>query len=201
MKILNFIFYQLVKSFSRLVICTLCRVKFEGCKNIPKNGGLLVVGNHSSWIDTLLLAMAMNRSILWFVTGDFILDVPIMKNIVNHLFIIPMRRKHGKEAIEKVVKQLKTGSAVCIFPEGELTYTGNVERFRNGVSVIQKEAQVPIVPFYIKGAFDVWSRKECTPKLFRNITVSFGELFYPEQEDDKVMANKIREKVLAVAGE
>ena len=128
----------------------------------------ILAGNHTSWIDTLVIVTAMKTK-FWFVTGDFILDVPIMRDLVQHLYILPMRRKHGKEGINLAVNKLKEKKPVCIFPEGEITPTGEMLRFRNGVSIIQRASNAPIIPFYIAGASETWSIVQPKFKLFKNI--------------------------------
>ena len=97
------------------------------------------------------------------------------------------------------IKKLKEGEAVCIFPEGVLTDDGEVHRFRKGVVKIQKEADVPIVPFYIKGAYDAWSKKQKFPLVFKKIELFIGEEFYPTKEKDVEIANEIRDKVILLS--
>ncbi len=196
MKIIDFIFYY----FMKLVILTAMRLLYKlEVKNAPKlnknNKGVLFVGNHSSWFDTLILTYGVNHRI-WFVTGDFILDVPVMRTLVKHLYILPMRKKHGKEGIELAINKLKEGKPVCIFPEGEITPTGEMLRFRSGVSVIQKEANVPIIPFYIDGASEAWSIVQPKLKFFKKITITFGEPYYPKQENNQDASQEIKEQVL-----
>ena len=195
MKIFDFIFYH----FMKFIILTLMKLFYKvEVKNAPKltrGKGVLFVGNHSSWYDTLILTYGVNHRI-WFVTGDFILNVPVMRSLVKHMYILPMTKKHGKEGIKLAVNKLKEGRPVCIFPEGEITPTGEMLRFRKGVSVIQKAADVPIIPFYIYGASEAWSIVQPKLKLFKKITIYFGEPYYPKEENYTDAAKEIQEQVL-----
>jgi len=197
MKIFDGIFYKTVRFFTVGLIKLLWNVTILNNQVIPKTGPALIVGNHSSWIDTLLLTAAISwHRHIWFFTGEFILKVPVMGRLVRHLFIIPVDRKQGLRAVDVAIEKLKAGHMVCIFPEGELTVTGKLQRFRNGVAVIQKATNAPVIPFFITGGYDAWSYKEKIPKFFRKIILNFGEPFYPTMEKDADIANEIKEKVI-----
>lgn len=195
MKIFDFIFYHIMKGIFLTILNLFYKIEVKNRPKFERGKGVLFVGNHSSWFDTLLLTYGVNHRI-WFVTGDFILNVPIMRNLVRHMYILPMTKKHGKEGIELAVNKLKEGKPVCIFPEGEITPTGEMLRFRSGVAVIQKATNVPIIPFYIDGAADVWSIVQPKLKLFRKMSITFGEPYYPKQENNKDAADEIKEQVL-----
>ncbi len=198
MNLFDFIFYNTVKVFVNIFFRTAFRLEIKNSSLIPRKGGVLLVGNHSSWFDTLFLNCAIRRP-LWFVTGEFILGVPILSEIVKHLCIIPIRKNSGTEGISATIKKLQEGNVVCIFPEGQLTRDGELQRFRNGVSVIQKETNLPIIPFYIRGAYETWSLGQKKPQFFRKVELILGEPFLPTQEKDSDIANEIREKVKSLS--
>ena len=197
MNLFDFIFYNSLKIFVNIFFRLTYKLKIINSKVIPQKGGVLIVGNHSSWLDTLFLNCAIARPV-WFVTGEFILKTPILGEIVKHLCIIPISRNNGNKGIEIAIEKIKEGNVVCIFPEGELTKTGELQRFRNGVALIQKQTNTNVIPFYISGAFESWSYKQKKPKLFKNIIIRFGETFTPSGEKDSEIANEIRNKVKAL---
>ena len=190
--------YKLLKPFVVIFTRLLWKVSILNNQVIPPKGGALIVGNHSSWIDTLLLTCASIKRPIWFFTGEFILKVPFMGTLVRQLCIIPVDNKQGKLAIQQAIEKIKAGHIVCIFPEGELTKTGDLLRFRKGVSVIQKATNVPVIPFFISGGYDAWSYKETTPKFFRKITVNFGIPFYPQAEKENDIASEIKDVVISL---
>lgn len=195
MKVVDFFIYYFMKFIILTLMKLLYKVEVKNKPDLSKSKAFLFVGNHSSWFDTLILTYGVGHRV-WFVTGDFILDVPVMRSLVKHMYILPMRKKHGKEGIELAVNKLKEGRPVCIFPEGEITPTGEMLRFRSGVSVIQKAANVPIIPFYIDGAADAWSIVQPKLKFFKKITISFGEPFYPQMENNNEASQEIKDKVV-----
>ena len=196
MNAFNWIFYNICKFTAFVLMKIFCRMEIRNKEVLPPhNKAVLLVGNHTSWLDKLLVSFATLRH-TWFVTGDFILDVPVMNWIVKQVGIIQMRRGCGKQGIELAVNKLKEGKIVCIFPEGVLTSDGEIQRFRTGVGIIQKAAQVPVIPFYIDGAYDIWSFKYKLPRLFRKATITFGEPFLPQEEKESDIAQEIKAKVL-----
>ncbi|MCR4881283.1 MAG: 1-acyl-sn-glycerol-3-phosphate acyltransferase [bacterium] len=166
----------------------------HGREIVPQKGGVLIVGNHSSWIDIPIVVNAVKRR-FWFVSGDFILKNPIMATMLKHLCVIRLSKKNSKQGIDETVEKLKAGEAVCIFPEGELTKTGEMQRFRNGVVKIQQSANVPVIPFHIDGAFDVWSKKQTKQLFFKKIKIHFGKPFMPSAQGDAEIAAEIKSKV------
>ena len=90
---------------------------------------------------------------------------------------------------------MKAGEAVCIFPEGELTKNGELQRFRNGVSKIQHASNVPVIPFYVDGAYDIWSKKQKKQLFFKPIKLRFGKPFLPTAQSDTDVASEIKSKV------
>ncbi len=199
MKVFDYLFYKFNRAWLISLVSSLVNIKTINNEFIPKTGGALLVGNHSSWIDTIVLSAATKRPI-WFVTGPFILKVPVMGRLVRHLCIIPIDNKQGKKALDVAIQKVNEGNIVCIFPEGELTQSGEMLRFRHGVSVIQKQTNVPVVPFFLKGAYDVWSYKEKIPKLFRTVELIFDKPFIPVAEKEADITEEIKNKVVALKG-
>jgi len=198
MSTFGFLFYNFIKIAFGWIFALLYPFKVVNGSVIPKDGGALIVGNHSSWLDTLFLSVSMKRD-LWFCTGDFILDVPVMGWLVKQLPVIPMRKNSGQKAIEQAVKKIQEGCVVCIFPEGTLTKDGNLQRFRNGIAHIQRQANVPLIPFYLHGAINTWSVLQKKPAFFKKVKLTYGEPFVPVSEKDGDIANEIRNKVLELS--
>lgn len=131
------------------------RVTHKDLEHIPDEGAALVVCNHVSFVDALLLAGACRRPI------RFVMDESIFKNPVLGWFFktakaIPICAKaKNEQTFENAFKQIKTeleeGEVVCIFPEGKLTRTGDINPFKKGVERILKETPVPVVPMALQG--------------------------------------------------
>jgi len=141
----------------RLIVWTLTHVFFKirivGADNIPKKGGALIVSNHVSYADAILIGCATPRFI------RFLMWQPLYENRwlnpVCRLFKaipIPTRSRESLRALRNARTELEEGSLVCIFPEGELTRTSHVKNFERGVDVITHGLEsTPVVPVYLDG--------------------------------------------------
>lgn len=154
---------------SKILVRILYRVKFIGFKeNIPDSGPAMLISNHVSYVDGLLIHVACKRPV-WFVIDQGIYNVPFVKYFMDLNGAIPIapKRDSVKEAIRLVSEALRAGHLVCIFPEGSLTYTGNMARFRFGIEWMLKENPgVPVIPVALKGLWgSIFSRKYLKSKL------------------------------------
>ena len=186
--------YFLLKATLGHIFLLLFNYKVEGAENIPREGKVILAGNHTGHLDPFILQMATNRQ-LWFVTGPAAFKVPIVRHLLKYYNVLPLKFGKGIEAIESAVQKLKSNEAVIIFPEGKFTPDGNLCKFNRGVGLMAKEADCPIVPFSIKGGFETWGRKRKLPKLFNNIVIQFGQPITDVQRDEKEIAHDLQMRV------
>jgi 1-acyl-sn-glycerol-3-phosphate acyltransferase len=158
----------------------------EGWNNVPKKGPLLVVSNHQSMFDPVLVGLS-SRRYLSYLARKNLFEQPVLAPLIRSLNAIPIDRGMGKDGIQAVLEALGHGQAVLVFPEGERTHDGTVEPLKPGVSLLIKRVACPIIPVGIAGAFGAWSRHRKWPKpspLFlpptdSTIAVSVGEPIDP----------------------
>jgi cytidylate kinase len=149
---------------------------------VPKLGPVLLVANHQSMFDPVLIGLA-SRRYLSFLARKNLFEQPFLAPIIRKLNAIPIDRSMGKEGIQSVLDALEQGQAVLVFPEGERTHTGEVQPLKPGVTLLIKRVNCPIVPVGIAGAFAAWNRHMDWPQpspLFlppesSTIAVSVGE--------------------------
>lgn len=154
-----FIFHQVPEFTMRFLIWilshTMYRVSHEGLEKIPETGGAVLVCNHVTFVDALLLAGAVRRPIR-FIMYKPIYDIPILNFIFRVGGAIPIQgEKEDAEAharaFEEIREGLSKGDLLCIFPEGALTRDGEIAQFRRGVERIVKETPVPVIPMALQG--------------------------------------------------
>jgi len=175
-----YVFYQVDEFALRFVVWILShsiyRVSHHNLQYIPKEGAAVIVCNHVSFVDALLIAGACPRPI------RFVMDHNIFKNPMIGWFFklvkaIPIAPKHQSEqiyhqAFTDISGALKDGQMVCIFPEGKLTKDGKMNEFKNGIETILASDPVPVIPFALKGLWgSFFSHKDgaaftTTPKRF-----------------------------------
>ncbi len=135
-----------------LVSHTIYRVRVEGRENLPRQGGALLVANHVSWIDGVLLLLHCPRPIRMVTYADYA-DKWWIRWLAKDLGAIPIRpgKRSVVESIRTARAAVQEGDLVCIFPEGRLTRTGEMGEFRPGFMSILKHTDAPVVPIYLGG--------------------------------------------------
>ena len=175
-----YIFYQVDEFAIRFMVWMLTniiyRVKESGREHIPDRGPAVLVSNHVSYVDALLIASTSPRPI------RFVMDHNIFKNpllgwffrMVKAIPIAPEKvcEQTYAQAFERISAALKEGHLVCIFPEGKLTKTGEMNEFKQGIEKIIERDPVPVIPLALIGLWgSFFSHKEGTafskpPKRF-----------------------------------
>ncbi|MFO0826431.1 MAG: lysophospholipid acyltransferase family protein [Gemmataceae bacterium] len=143
-----------------------------GRGNIPKRGPVLIISNHQSMFDPMLVGLSCPRYPT-FLARKNLFDVPVIGPAINSLGSIPIDRSMGKDGIQMVLERLEHGRAVLVFAEGERTHTGDVQPLKPGISLLIKRVNCPIVPVGIAGAFAAWNRFMKIPH--------FSPLFLPPE--------------------
>jgi 1-acyl-sn-glycerol-3-phosphate acyltransferase len=154
-----YVYSQLPEFVLRFVIYvlshTLYRVQSRGLEHIPAEGAAVLVANHVSYVDALLVGGAVRRPVR-FVMEKAIYDLPVANWLFKAARTIPICAKQKDEqvyeaAFAAIQRELAQGNLVCIFPEGRLTKTGDMDNFRPGIERILAETPVPVVPMALQG--------------------------------------------------
>jgi len=155
----------LMRFLSWLLVRTLYRLRVRGVEaHVPDEGPALIVCNHVSYMDALILAASIPRPVR-FVMYWKIFNIPVMSWIFRTAKAIPIASaKEDPElmqrAFDEVDAALAEGEIVCIFPEGRLTKDGDIAPFKSGVERILQRRPVPVVPMALRGMWaSMWSRR------------------------------------------
>ena len=182
----------LMRFLAWIVISVVYRIRPAGLDNIPVKGPAIVVCNHVSYIDPIILTGSVRRP-MRFVMWYKIFQIPILNFIFRNLKAIPSAgaredQEIMDDAFEKVDAELAAGNVVCIFPEGGITRDGEIARFRPGIEKIIKRRPVPVVPASLGRLWGSWfSRRhdgglrKIPGRLFARVTVTFGEPVPPSE--------------------
>lgn len=177
-----------------ILIAIMYKIKRVNMDHIPDEGPALMICNHVSYVDALIIAGSCRRPVR-FVMDSQIFKIPVFSFIFRTAGAVPIasRKKDPEtyeQAFKKIAEYLKDGEVVCIFPEGMLTRTGEMNEFRGGVSRILEETPVPVIPMALSGLwgsmFSFLGGRAITkfPRRFRaNITLNIGNLIQPEKAD------------------
>lgn len=157
-----------------------------GRGNLPRTGPVLLVANHQSLLDPVLVGAAAPRWLTYLARSN-LWHNRILARLIDAYGSVPIDRGFGKEGLQTVLEQLAKGRAVLMFPEGERTHAGELQPLKPGVSLLVKRVTCPIVPVGVAGAYQAWPRQSRWPRLDplvlasrgRGIAVAFGEAIDP----------------------
>ena len=180
--------FKLPQSLVRFLLSFLLtrryRVDVHGLQNLPAQGGVLLLGNHISWVDWAMVQIASPRPVR-FVMLKSVYQRWYLRWFFKALGCIPIERGSGAEqALADVASQLNAGEVVCLFPEGAISRTGQLGEFRRGYerACDMANPDVKIVPFYLRGLWgSQFSRSSSKLKemrnapLHRSVIVAFGK--------------------------
>ena len=195
----------LVRFIVYILVHTIYRIKKTGLERIPDKGAALLVCNHVSFVDALILGGCVRRPVR-FVMYHKIFDVPVLSWFFRTVKAIPIApAKENKalleQAMDEIQRELDAGHVVCIFPEGGLTADGDVAEFKTGVERILQRSPVPVVPMALSGLWgSFFSRARgaamsSLPRRFwSRILLDIAEPVDPQQ----VSAADLREAVVAL---
>ena len=177
--------YQLPQSLVRYVIARLFasthHIEVIGFKNLPGHGGVLMLGNHISWLDWAMIQIACPRPVR-FAMHRAIYQRWYLKWFLDLFGVIPIAGGNSKEALNKINELLKAGEVVCLFPEGAISRNGQLGEFKKGYERTVDGVDGVILPFYLRGLWgSKFSRSSEKLQQIRNtslrkdVIVAFGK--------------------------
>ena len=178
---------------------SLYRIRIHGMENVPKEGAVLLVPNHISWIDGFLIQLVTHRHVRTMVYAANFAS-PLMSRLARQwkAILVDPNPKSIIRALKVAHEALLEGEAVCIFAEGGISRTGQVQAFKGGTLRVLRKTNAPVIPVYIDGLwgsmfsfsggrfFWKWPRRWRYP-----VDVYFGKPMQDVQE-----MNQIRQSVV-----
>jgi acyl-[acyl-carrier-protein]-phospholipid O-acyltransferase/long-chain-fatty-acid--[acyl-carrier-protein] ligase len=174
--------------FGSLLMRLFYRVNALGLEHLPK-GGFLLLPNHITWVDAIILQLACPRPVRYIIDREFY-HKPFLKPFLRLVRCIPIDTKHARSAIRAATEQIAAGEIVCLFPEGQLTRSGTLLRLRRGYELIAQHANAKVVPVWLDrlwGSIFSFQGGKFFTKLPKEIpyrvTVAFGKPLEPAAAD------------------
>ncbi len=206
----NAYIFKIVPEFSMrfmiwLLSHSMYRVKHRDLERIPDEGAALLVCNHVSFVDALLIAGAVRRP-MRFVMYYRIYNLPVLNFIFRTAGAIPIAGRNEDratfdQAFERIARYLEDGELVCIFPEGKLTGDGEIDEFKGGVKLILQRTPVPVIPLALQGLWGSFFSRDPGKGFFRRfwsrVTLVAGTAIPGEEAEPALL----RERVGALRGD
>jgi 1-acyl-sn-glycerol-3-phosphate acyltransferase len=200
--------YSLVPEFFMrfmvwLLIHSVYHVKAKGLDKIPNEGPAVLVCNHVSYVDALIIAGCIRRPVR-FVMYYKIFNLPILNFVFRTAKAISIAgkfedREQLKKAFDDIDQALSDGNLVCIFPEGKLTSDGSMRTFRDGVEKILERRSVPVIPMALQGLWGSAFSRQRTNIFYRlykgfksSIGLVVGDLVEPQDVSAKMLQDRVR---------
>ena len=185
-----------------LLIHSIYHVRTKGLENIPEQGPVVLVCNHVSFVDALIIGGCIRRPVR-FVMYYKIFDLPVLNFVFRTAKAISIAGKHEDEkllnkAFDDIDEALEAGDVVCLFPEGKLTADGNMNTFRDGIERIINRRAVPVVPMALQGLWgSAFSRQRSNIfyRLFKGFKSSIGLVVGEGVEPQYVSAEVLQDRV------
>ena len=193
------VWYRLLQRSLQLVAVVVYRVRYSGRRNIPCQGGVLVVSNHQSHFDPPLVGIGVPRP-LNYLARDTLFRFAPFGWLIRTVNAFPIDREGvGLAGIKESLRRLKRGEMVLIFPEGTRTHNGRISPFRPGFTALAVRSKAAILPVAIDGAFEAFPRGRTWPGPGR-IRVHFGVPLMPDEiagRDERELLAEVERRVRA----
>src|SRR5262245_5841689 len=191
-----------------LLVHSVYRLKSSGLENIPEKGPAVLVCNHVSFVDALIIAAACRRPVR-FVMDHKIFRLPVLNFVFRTGRAIPIASARDdpellERAYDEIARALEHGDIVVIFPEGRITDTGELYPFRSGIRRIVERTPVAVVPMALRGLWGSFFSRKGGPAmtqpfkrgLFSKIELVVGLAVPPHEATPEAM----QDRVLALRG-
>jgi 1-acyl-sn-glycerol-3-phosphate acyltransferase len=156
------------------------KVRVHGVRNVPRQGAVLLVCNHQSHMDPVLVSMALPRESC-YMARDSLWASKWFGKLITSLNAFPVKRNTADlGAIKESLRRLKQGMSLVVFPEGTRTPDGRIHPMFPGLASIARKAGVPIVPVLIDGMYQAWPKGSPLPKS-GNVIIRYGEMIQPAE--------------------
>lgn len=148
--------WKLAQALGRILTTRWFDLKVDGLRHVPRQGGVLLVCNHQSYLDPLLVGVRLNRPLSYVAKAE-LFENRYFARFLLWLNAFPVRQGSGDVgAVKETIARLKDGRALAIFPEGSRTEDGELLPVQRGVGLILRRANVTAIPVVVDGSFHVW---------------------------------------------
>ncbi len=167
--------WHFLHAISYALVGTCYRYRAWGTRNIPGSGPLLLVSNHQSYLDPILVGLGCHRRQFYALARSNLFNHAAFSWLIRSLNAIPVDRgETDMAAMRRCLEVLRQGHALLIFPEGTRTLDGTTHAFATGTMLLIKRARPWVLPVAIEGAYGAWPKGRALPRPWGRIGVRYG---------------------------
>ena len=175
----SLVWYRAVQYLLAILATVLVRWRATGQGNMPATGGVLLVSNHLSFLDVILLGLPLRRPLNYVARST--LFVSVLGWFIRSVGAFPIQREGmGASGMKETLRRLRAGGIVTLFPEGTRSYDGQLGPLKPGIAVLVQRVGVPVVPAGVAGMFEVWPRSRPFP-VPHPVRIHYGRPIYPNE--------------------
>jgi 1-acyl-sn-glycerol-3-phosphate acyltransferase len=199
--------WRFLQALAHVVFGTWLRFRAIGLENIPQAGPGLIIANHVSFLDPLLVGLSLTRPVS-FVARDSLFRLPVVGWILRNTYVMPINRESaGTAVIRQTIERLNAGFLCGIFPEGTRSRDGEVGKFKPGFIALIRRSSVPIYPAALAGTGRALGRGAWFLKPVP-VRAAFGKPIsvetireFLDRDDEQGLIAHVRERVIATLAE
>ena len=154
--------YAAARVLAAVLFHTVGPVAYEGLENLPQDGPCILIGNHQSWMDPVIVAAPIKKKEVTFLGKKELVGNRLVHHVLTDMhMIIVDRHNSDTEALRACVRAPRGGEILGISPEGTRHHGGTMEQLESGVGLIALRSGAPVVPVYIDGKYRLFHRNRC----------------------------------------
>lgn len=167
-------FWEFCRVSARFIVTFIWDLKVYGRSNVPRTGGVLLVANHQSYLDPIVIGVHLRRPMCFLAKSELFRN-RFLNWLISSLNAFPVRQGAGDVgAVREMLLRLKQGWMLSMFPEGSRSETGELGPIEPGAALVLRRAGVPCVPVAIEGSYDAWPKGRRYPRT-GSISVMYGK--------------------------
>ncbi|PWU08890.1 MAG: hypothetical protein C5B47_04025 [Verrucomicrobia bacterium] len=195
--------YNIGYHLSKLVAATLFRYRVIHPERMIEHGGLILAVNHTSYFDPPLAGICSQRAV-YYLARETLLQWPILGPLFPDMNVIPVDRDGAdRTALKTIVRKIRQGNGVVLFPEGTRSKNGTLQAARPGLGLIIAKTLCPVLPMRIFGAAHAFPRGAKFPRPVRIVTVIGNPLYFSEADihpSSKETYSRLSQRVMDAIG-
>lgn len=201
--------YHLCYTLSKIIARLFFSLRVVHPERMIEEGPLIVASNHQSFVDPPLVGICSQRD-LYYLARKTLLNIPLLGKLLPHINVIPVDRDgNDMSALKTIIRLIRSGKGVVLFPEGTRSPDGSLQRGKQGIGLIIAKSKAPVQPVRVFGAYEAFPKGSGKISAIP-LTVVIGEplRFTPEEldpascgGDERALYQKLSDRVMeAIAG-